>query len=343
MIYNSILETIGGTPIVRLNHIGQDLPCEVYVKVEAMNPGGSIKDRLAVWLIEDMEKQGKLKPGGTIVESTSGNTGFGLAMAAAVKGYKTVFVLSDKMSSEKIRNLRAFGARVVVAPSHVEPEDPNSYYNVARRIAEETPNSVYMDQYNNLANRECHYRTTGPEILKQMPDLDLFVAAMGTGGTLCGTGKYLREQKPGLKAIGVDPVGSILFDLFKTGKQVEAHAYKVEGIGEDFIPENYDFNVIDDMVQVDDKASFQMTRELLLQEGLFVGGSSGSAVAGALKWAQEQGEAIRGKKMLIVLPDSGNRYLSKIFDDAWMEEFHFLDQPGKGTVEYIADAKRGHV
>ncbi|KAA3623856.1 MAG: pyridoxal-phosphate dependent enzyme [Proteobacteria bacterium] len=337
MIHANIIEAIGNTPIVRLNRIGRDVGANVFVKCEFMNPGGSIKDRIGGWMIEDAEKRGVLKPGGTIIESTSGNTGFGLAIAAAIKGYHCIFVLPDKMSEEKIKNLRAFGARVVVTPTAVEPEDPRSYYSVSRRLAEETPNSLYINQYDNLSNRECHYRTTGPEILGQMPDIDAFVAGIGTGGTITGCGRFFRERKPGVEIVAVDPVGSIVYEMFKTGEnRTPARSYLIEGIGEDFIPANYDFGVYHDMVQVDDKESFLMTRELLVKEGLFVGMSSGSAVVGALRWIGEQAGRLDGKNVLVVLPDSGNRYLSKVFDDDWMEENGFLE----GSAGSVGDLLR---
>ena len=332
MIHQNILGAIGHTPIVKLNRVTRGVEAEVYVKLEFMNPGGSIKDRIGYWLIEDAEKCGRLKPGGTIIEGTSGNTGVGLAIAAAIKGYKCIFVLPDKMSEEKIKNLRAFGAKVVVTPTAVEPEDPKSYYSVSRRLAKDTPNSIYIDQYNNLANRDCHYKITGPEILEQFPDIDVFITGIGTGGTVCGIGRFFKEVKPEVEIVAVDPVGSIVFDKFKSGDDVPALTYKIEGIGEDFIPDNYDFSVIDDMVQVEDKESFLMTRDLLVKEGIYSGVSSGSAVIGAIKWIKAQGGRLKGKNILVILPDSGNRYLSKVYDDAWMREAGFLDEPSLGTV-----------
>lgn len=333
MIFDNVIQTIGRTPIVKLNRVACDSPAQVYAKLEFMNPGGSIKDRIGYWLIEDAEKRGALKPGGTIIEGTSGNTGVGLAIAAAIKGYQCIFVLPDKMSDEKIKNLRAFGAKVIVTPTAVEPEDPRSYYSVSRRLAKETPNSLYVDQYNNLANRDCHYRTTGPEILEQFPDIDVFIAGIGTGGTICGVGKYLKEHKPDTEVVAVDPIGSIVYDYFKTGKMIPAATYKLEGIGEDFIPKNYDFSVISDMVQVEDKECFQMTRNLLVKEGIYSGVSSGAAVQGALKWIEAQGDRLRGKKVLVILPDSGNRYLSKVYDDDWMREAGFMESTSLGTVD----------
>lgn len=336
MLYENVLKVIGRTPIVRLNRVTQGCVANLYVKLEFMNPGGSIKDRIGWWMIEDAEKKGLIKPGGTIVEGTSGNTGVGLAIAAAIKGYKCVFVLPDKMSDEKIRNLRAFGAKVVVTPTAVEPEDPRSYYQVSRRLARETPNAFYINQYDNLSNREAHYFGTGPEILEQMPQIDALIAGIGTGGTICGCAKYLKEKKPSVKTVAVDPVGSIVYEYFKYGKiQTLPKTYKIEGIGEDFIPKNYDLSLIDDMVQVEDKESFLMTRELLTKEGLYTGISSGSAVVGAIKWIQQQGDTYAGKNILIILPDSGNRYLSKVYNDDWMREAGFLDQPSMGTVADI--------
>jgi cystathionine beta-synthase len=333
VIYKNVLETIGNTPIVKLNHVAQGSKAEFFAKLEYMNPGGSIKDRIGWYLIEDAEKKGQIKPGGTIVEGTSGNTGVGLAIAAAIKGYKCIFVLPDKMSLEKIKNLRAFGAKVVVTPTAVTPEDPRSYYSVSRRLAKETANSVYINQYDNLANREAHYKMTGPEILKQMPDIDVLVCGIGTGGTICGVGKFLKEKKPSVKVVAVDPMGSIVFEYFKTGKiHTAPKTYKIEGIGEDFIPKNYDLSVIDDMVQVEDKESFLMTRDLLTKEGIYAGVSSGSALVGAIRWTQSQADKGKGKKVLIMLPDSGNRYLSRVYDDEWMTEAGFLDRPSMGLV-----------
>jgi len=341
MIYENILKVIGNTPIVRINRITQGVGAHFFAKLEFLNPGGSIKDRIGWWMIDDAEKKGLLQPGGVIIEGTSGNTGIGLAIAAAIKGYKCIFVLPDKMSSEKIRNLRAFGAKVVVTPTAVEPDDPRSYYQVSRRLARETPNSLYMNQYDNLSNREAHYQITGPEILSQFPDIDAFVAGIGTGGTICGVGKYLKEHKPSCQIIAVDPVGSIVYEYFKTGKLLTApKTYKIEGIGEDFIPKNYDLSIIDDMIQVEDKESFLMTRKLLTKEGLYAGISSGSAMTGAMKWIHAQGDRFSGKNVLIIFPDSGNRYLSKVFNDDWMREAGFLDEPSLGTVSDLLHRTR---
>ncbi|MBI4926024.1 MAG: pyridoxal-phosphate dependent enzyme [Bdellovibrio sp.] len=333
MIHENVIQMIGNTPITRLNRVTPMGLSNFYAKLEFMNPGGSVKDRIGYWLIEDAEKKGVIKPGGTIVEATSGNTGIGLAVAAAIKGYKCIFVLPDKMSLEKIKNLRAFGARVVVTPTAVAPDDPRSYYQVARQLARETQNAFYINQYDNLANRECHYKTTGPEILRQMPDVDVIVGGLGTGGTMCGIGRYVKEKKPSVKMIAVDPVGSIIYEYFKTGKiKTAPKTYKIEGIGEDFIPGNFDLSIIDDVVQIEDKESFLLTRDLLTKEGIYCGVSSGSALAGAIKWAKTQGESIYNKKILVIFPDSGNRYLSKAFDDDWMREAGLLDSVSLGKV-----------
>src|SRR5580700_995181 len=338
-------EAVGDTPIVRLNRVASGVLSEIYVKCEYLNPGGSHKDRLAANLLRRAEEDG-LKPGGTIVEATSGNTGASLALLAALRGYRCVFVMPDKMSQEKIAHLRAFGARVVVCPAAVEPEDPRSYYQVSERIARETPNCFYANQYHNPANPEAHYLSTGPEIWRQTGgDFDVFCAGMGTGGTLSGTGRFLREKKPNLAIVGVDPVGSLYYDFVKTGRVTRPFAYKVEGIGEDFFPSTMNLDILDDVVRVDDKECFVMTRDLMRLEGLFVGGSGGAAVAGAVKYAATltgrsarngQPERSRPARILVCLADAGHKYLSKIFNDDWMRENGFLeDTPGLGTVADI--------
>ena len=324
--YNNIMETIGQTPLVRLNSVVAGLPCTILAKVEFFNPGGSVKDRIGWKIIEDAEKNGRLQPGGTIIESTSGNTGVGLAIAAAIKGYRCIFVMPDKMSQEKILLLRAFGARVVVTPTAVEPEDPRSYYSVANRLVAETPNAILANQYHNPVNPQAHYETTGPEIWAQTEGkITHFVAGMGTGGTISGVARYLKEQNPAVQIVGVDPIGSILYELHRSGEYTKAEGYKVEGIGEDFLPSTLNLKLVDHVVQVNDRESLLMTRRLVREEGIFAGGSCGSAVAGAIKYAREQ-QLGADDVVVIILPDSGSRYLSKVFDDDWMRENGFLQR-----------------
>jgi cystathionine beta-synthase len=349
-----ISKAVGNTPIVLLHKVTGGSPVEIYVKCEFLNPGGSHKDRLASNMLRHAEEDG-LKPGGTIVEATSGNTGASLALLAALRGYKCVFVMPDKMSQEKISHLRAFGARVVVCPTAVDAEDPRSYYKTALRIAAETPNCFYANQYHNPANPEAHYLSSGPEIWQQTGgEFDVFCAGMGTGGTLSGTGKFLREKMPNVKIVGVDPVGSLYYDFVKQGRVTKAFSYKVEGIGEDFFPTTMNLKILDDIVRVDDKECFLMTRDLTRLEGLFVGGSGGAAVAGAVKYARtmvERGEAAvpalagqaggRPARILVFLADAGHKYLSKIFNDDWMRENGFLeDSPGIGTVRDLLLGKK---
>ena len=324
-VYDDILETIGKTPLVHLKRIGRGLACQIYAKVESFNPGGSIKDRIALNIIEEAESSGRLKPGGTIVEATSGNTGLGLAIVSAKKGYKTIFVMPDKMSQEKIQLLRAYGAKVVITPTAVEPDDPRSYYSVAKRIVAETPNSILANQYHNPENPRSHYLSTGPESWEQTGGLVTdVVGGMGTGGTISGVGRYLKEKNPNIQIVGVDPAGSLLLETWQNGHVPEdAHpkTYKVEGIGEDFLPSTMNLTLIDAIERVGDKESFLWARRLVKEEGIFSGGSSGAALAGALRYAQT---LPKDRLVVVILPDSGSRYLSKFFDDQWMRENGFL-------------------
>lgn len=321
---HNILEAVGRTPIVRLNRVAAHVKADIYVKCEYLNPAGSMKDRVAMNIINDAERRGLLRPGGTIVEATSGNTGMGLAMVAAIRGYQCIFVMPDKMSQEKIASLRAFGAKVVICPTAVEPEDPRSYYSVSRRIVEETPGAFYANQYHNPANPEAHYVSTAPEIWEQTGgEIDVFVAGMGTGGTISGCGRYFKERKPGFQVVGVDPIGSLYYDFVKTGRMTRPFSYYVEGIGEDFLPSTMNLKIIDEIVRVDDKECFLMTRALVREEGLLCGGSSGAAVAGAIKYAERLPDK---RNILVLLPDGAQKYLSKIFNDDWMRENGFLDE-----------------
>ncbi|HSS38403.1 MAG TPA: cystathionine beta-synthase [Polyangia bacterium] len=336
---NTILEAVGGTPIVKLQKLARHVTADIYVKCEYLNPGGSMKDRVARNIVTDAERRGLLGPGGTIVEATSGNTGMGLALVAALRGYSCVFVMPDKMSPEKVAGLRAFGARVVICPTAVEPEDPRSYYQTAKRIVAETPGAFYANQYHNPANPDAHYTSTAPEIWEQTNgEVDVFVAGMGTGGTISGCGRFFKEKKPGFRLVGVDPIGSLYYEFVKTGRMTRPFAYYVEGIGEDFLPTTMNLKLVDEIVRVDDKECFLMTRELVRQEGLFVGGSSGAAVAGAIKYAEA---TKRKENILVLLPDGAQKYLSKIFDDKWMRENGFLDEPDPlGTVGELLRRKK---
>src|SRR6266705_3319738 len=334
---NNILEAVGHTPLVRLNRINQGLKPQIYVKAEFTNPGGSVKDRIGITMIDDAERQGLLKPGGTIIEGTSGNTGMGLALVAAVRGYKMVFTITDKQSKEKIDLLKALGAEVMVCPTAVEPEDPRSYYSVAKKLAREIPNSYYPNQYENPMNPEAHYRTTGPEIWEDTEGkITHFVCGVGTGGTISGVGKYLKEKNPSVKVIGVDPIGSLYYEKVKSGKVGRALTYVVEGIGEDFFPTTMNLNILDDILQVTDEECFVVARRLVKMEGIFTGGSGGGCISAALKVAEKL-----GPKDLIVafLPDTGMRYLSKVYNDEWMRERGYVDAAVHITAAEVVNAK----
>jgi len=320
---NHILDAIGKTPLIRINRLAKDSPAELWIKADFLNPGGSVKDRIAVSMIDEAERKGLLKPGGTIIEGTSGNTGLGLALVAAVRGYKVVFTITDKQSREKIDALKAFGAEVIVCPTAVEPEDPRSYYSVAKKLAREIPNSFYPNQYDNPMNPEAHYRTTGPEIWNDTEGkITHFVCGMGTGGTISGVGKFLKEQNPAVKIIGVDPVGSLFYDFVKTGKVGKALTYVVEGIGEDFFPTTMNLKILDDCLQVNDEECFVWARRLAKVEGVFTGGSGGGCFSAALRVAKSSKP---GDLIVAFLPDSGSRYLSKVYSDGWMREHGYVD------------------
>src|SRR5512147_3159084 len=325
-VYDSIVGAIGHTPLVKLGRIAHNVPPTIYAKLENLNPGGSVKDRVGLYIIEQAEKRGELKPGGTVVEATSGNTGVGLAIAAALKGYKTIFVMPDKMSNEKILLLRAYGAKVVITPTAVAPEDPRSYYEVAKKFARETPNAILANQYHNPDNPLTHELTTGPELWEQTDGrVTDVIIGMGTGGTISGVGRYLKSKNPDIKIVGVDIEGSILTEIWQNKGKIPDGAYpktyKVEGIGEDFLPSATDLSVVDWIERAGDRESFLWARQLVRQEGIFAGGSSGSALAGALKYCRKlSGDSIP----VVIFPDSGSRYLSKFYDDKWMREFGFL-------------------
>lgn len=339
MRYNNILEAIGRTPLIRLNRIAEGYKPRIYVKADNLNPGGSVKDRIGVAMIDEAERKGLLRPGGTIIEGTSGNTGIGLALVAAVRGYRLIFTITDKQSQDKINLLKAFGAEVIVCPTGVAPDDPRSYYSVAKKLAREIPNSFYPNQYDNPANGEAHYRTTGPEIWEDSEgQITHFVAGMGTGGTICGTAKYLKERNPAVKVVGVDPVGSLYYDFFHQGKITTAHPYKVEGIGEDIFPKNMDFSFVDDVIRVTDKECFLMARKLVRCEGILAGGSTGGAVSAGLKVARNLTER---DFVVIFIPDTGTRNLSKIYNDEWMRQNQYLETEVKITAADILRRKHG--
>jgi cystathionine beta-synthase len=343
MYYNSIIETIGNTPLVKLNKVNRGIKGTILVKVEYFNPGNSMKDRMAIKMVEDAEKAGILKPGGTIIEGTSGNTGMGLALAAISKGYKCIFTMADKQSQEKIDILRAVGAEVVVCPTNVSPTDPRSYYSVAKKLNQDIPNSFYPNQYDNLSNTAAHYETTGPEIWRDTAGkITHYAAGVGTGGSMCGTSKYLKEQNPDIVTVGIDTYGSVFKKYKETGEfdEKEIYPYLTEGIGEDILPKNVDFSLIDHFVKVTDKDSAIMTRRLAREEGLFVGWSCGSAVFGALEWAKDN--LTDEDTMVIILPDHGTRYLNKIYNDGWMRSHGFMESGDYATAGDIIKNQNGN-
>lgn len=335
MIHKNILDLIGNTPLVKINKLNPNPKATIAVKLEFLNPGGSIKDRIGPLMVEKAEKEKKLKKGGTIVEATSGNTGIGLALVSAIKGYKTVFVMPDKMSEEKRNLLRAYGAKIVITPTAVSPEDPRSYYKVSDKLSKK-PNAYKPNQYANSANPEAHYKTTGPEIWEQTEGkITHAVIAMGTGGTISGVGRYLKERNPKIKIIGVDPVGSAYFEYFKTGKMPKIlKTYKVEGVGEDFLPKTMDFSVVDEVISVPDKDCFLTARELARKEGILAGGSSGMALFAAMKVAKR----IKKGLIVVILPDSGKNYLTKFYNEDWMRDFGFLGEADK-TIQHLLNKK----
>ncbi|MFT4760035.1 MAG: cystathionine beta-synthase [Paraglaciecola sp.] len=335
--YNNILETIGNTPMVKLNKVVADIPALVLGKVETFNPGHSIKDRMALKMLEDAEKRGDIKPGGTIIECTSGNTGMGLALAAAVKGYRTIFTSSDKQSKEKFDMLRAVGSEVIVCPTNVTPDDPRSYYSVAERLSQEIPNSIWCNQYDNLSNRQAHYESTGPEIWDQTDGkITHLIVGVGTGGTISGTGKFLKEKNPNVKIWGVDTYGSVFKKFHETGEfdEKEIYPYITEGIGEDILPKNVDFSLIDHFEKVSDKDGAVMARRLAREEGLMVGYSCGSAVAGLI---QLKDQLTKDDVVVVIFHDHGSRYVGKLYNDDWMRERGFLD--GELTVKDLVAMK----
>ena len=342
MIYNSIVDTIGNTPLVKLNKVTAGISGTILAKVEYFNPGNSTKDRMALKMILDAEKAGLLKPGGTVIEGTSGNTGMGLALTAIARGYRCIFTMADKQSQEKINILKAVGAEVIVCPTNVAPDDPRSYYSVARKLNREIPNSFYPNQYDNLSNTAAHYETTGPEIWEQTKGkITHYVATVGTGGSMCGTAKFLKEKNPSLVTIGIDTYGSVFKKYKETGlfDENEIYPYLTEGFGEDILPKNVNFDVIDQFIKVTDKDGAVGARRLSREEGLFVGWSSGSAIHGALEYAREH--LRKDDLMVILLPDHGTRYLAKVYNDQWMKDHGFLETRAFGSAREILAARNG--
>src|SRR5437867_8593801 len=334
---NNILEVIGNTPMVRLNRVARGIRATMLAKLDFMNPGGSVKDRIGLAMLEAAEKAGKIRPGGTIIEGTSGNTGMGLALAAAIKGYQCIFTMPDKMSQEKIDALRALGAEVIVTPSQVDHHDARSYHSVAQRLSREIPNSIYPNQYENRANTEAHYQTTGPEIWQQTEGkVTHVVVGVGTGGTITGIARFLKEKDPKIRVIGVDPQGSIFAEMFSTGRKPQIQPYKVEGIGQSELPGIVDFSVIDEIYAVADKDAFLRTRLLARSEGIFAGGSSGAVLHVALKCAEKLADK---DVVVLIVADSGTRYLSKIYNDNWMRENQFLESRIKVSAGQILHDK----
>ena len=338
--FENILQTIGNTPLVKINRITQDLPCTVVAKIETTNPGNSIKDRMALKMIEDAEATGKLKPGGVIIEGTSGNTGMGLAIAAVIKGYRCIFTTTDKQSKEKVDALKAFGAEVIVCPTDVEPEDPRSYYSVSSRLAAEVPNAWKPNQYDNLSNSKAHYEQTGPEIWEQTEGkITHLVVGVGTGGTISGTAKYLKEKNPNIKILGIDTYGSVFKKYKETGEfdKNEIYPYITEGIGEDFLPQNVAFDLIDHFEKVTDKDAAVMTRRIPREEGIFAGNSAGSAMAGLVQMKSMFKE---GDLVVVIFHDHGTRYLGKMFNEEWMQDRGFLPkEPTKTALDLIQNHK----
>ncbi|MFY0606008.1 MAG: cystathionine beta-synthase [Cyclobacteriaceae bacterium] len=340
--YNNLIDTIGNTPLVKLNKLNKGIKGTILVKVEYFNPGNSVKDRIALKMIEAAEQSGELKPGGTIIEGTSGNTGMGLALVAQAKGYKCIFTLADKQSQEKMDILRAVGAEVIVCPTNVSPDDPRSYYSVAKKLNEDIPNSIYPNQYDNPANTLAHYLSTGPEIWEDTEGkVTYYAAGMGTGGTICGTSQYLKEQNPAVQSVAIDSYGSVFKKYKETGifDENEIYPYLTEGIGEDILPKNVNFDMIDHVVKVTDKDGAVMARKLAREEGLFCGWSCGSAVHGALEFAKEH--MTEDDVMVILLPDHGTRYLGKVYNDNWMKDHGFLESRKFATAKDIVENRKG--